>query len=205
MIIGEKFVWLHFPKCAGTFTERLLRKYYSSDPGISFDPIDPENVIWHHSIRGRKNYSGIDYSDRDIICNIRRLPFWIISRINFEKKRSGIDTPRSLYTSGKFINHKNSEKSADKLLSFFMIPPVKHWIRVENLESDFLNTFSNYLDVCSRVNNEDFSVKVNVSVPDPEIEKWFNNDELEDVYRYCPVWTQLERSLYGNLLTDFVK
>lgn len=29
MIIGKEFVWLHFPKCAGTKIEKIFETYFS--------------------------------------------------------------------------------------------------------------------------------------------------------------------------------
>ena len=116
MIIGENFIWLHFPKCAGTFTEILLRKYFGDDKSISFDKIDPSNVIWHQNVSEREKMLNIDLSGKDILCNIRRLPFWIISRIRYERNRSGKFVTREMYNQGKFYTKKGEIISAECVL-----------------------------------------------------------------------------------------
>jgi hypothetical protein len=89
MIIGPDFVWLHFPKCAGTFTENIIRRLDANSGKIAFDPIDPAEIIWHQNVVERENITGEKLRDKVIISNFRRLPFWIISRIQFEANRSG--------------------------------------------------------------------------------------------------------------------
>ena len=200
MIIGDNFVWLHFPKCAGTFTEKLIRKYFNSDPRIYFDPIDPKNVIWHQNLAQREKKSNIDFSDKAVICNFRRLPFWIISRIRYEEMRSGKTVPRKLIIEGRFYNENGTESKADKTLQKFTERKVDHWLRTEHLEVDFMNVFSKYLNVRPLISSADFTEMVNSTGKGSNIEGWFNRDELINLYRSNPSWSMLELELYGDLL-----
>ena len=201
MIIGENFVWMHFPKCAGTFTVNLLKKYFLFDPKISFDPIDPANVIWHQTVAHREKRMQIDLSGKVIICNFRRLPNWIISRINFETARSGEAVPRNMYVEGRFFEMNGVRCYADKYIERYTERVVDHWIRVEFLETDFFNVFSNYLDVRTFVKSSDFNEKLNASECVTELDQWFNEEEIGCLYRSNPKWAQLEKKIYGSLLT----
>jgi hypothetical protein len=201
MIIGETFVWLHFPKCAGSFTENTLKKYFHSDPNISFDPIDPLNVIWHQNIAQREKSQHIDLSGKSIICNFRRLPYWIISRIRYEAARSGQSVPREMYIEGEFFMVDGKKSSAEKVLEKFTEREVKHWIRVEYLETDFYQAFSNFLDVRTVVKSSDFNEKINAAESVSHLDKWLNENEIGQLYESNPKWACLEKKLYGSLLT----
>ena len=178
MIIGENFVWLHFPKCAGTFTERLLRQHVGEDTTIKFDPIDPNNVIWHQSVAQREEMSKTDLSNKDTICNFRRLPHWIISRVMFEEKRSGNIAKKELYTTGRFLEYNGLRSSADAYVKLYTGRKIHNWIRVENLEGDFIKVFSKYIKLKSSPAPSSFSKKVNTSGWGNDIKKWFDNNDL---------------------------
>jgi hypothetical protein len=200
MIIGENFIWQHFPKCAGTFTENLLRKYFQNDPTISFDPIDPSNIIWHQNVRQREKRLRTDLSRKEIISNFRRLPYWMISRIKYEAIRSGQIVQREMYVEGKFFEMNGDELFADKYIQRFTERKISHWIRVEYLEEDFYKAFSNYLDVRNIVKPTDFNEKINATKGVLNQDEWFNEDEIGRLYAANPEWADIERELYGSLL-----
>lgn len=200
MIIGEKFVWLHFPKCAGTFTERLIKQYISKEQEIRFDNIDPENIIWHQNIIQRERLTGEKLTNKDIICNFRRLPSWIISRTQYEKKMSGKNTPKELYIRGLFYEGDGTITSADTYLEIYTSCKIDHWIRIENIEYDFFKHFAKYLSLKKEIYQYDFKQKYNTSEWDGNIDSFFNNKELELLYNSCPKWADLELQLYGNIL-----
>ena len=202
MIIGENFIWLHFPKCAGTFTERLLRQYIPEDDVTKFDPLDPGNIIWHQSVLQREKTTGADLSEKEIICNFRRLPAWIISRVNYEKIRSGNEALRKLYSSGNFLKATGEQGSADSVLQRFTTRKVNYWIRVEHIEEDFINVFSKFIKFTPKLDSSYFQKRVNSSGWENDIHNWFNSDELKILYKSCPLWSKYERKIYGNLLID---
>ncbi len=202
MIIGEKFLWLHFPKCAGTFTEKLLRQHVAEDTTIKFDPIDPNNVIWHQNVSQREEMSKTDLSNKDIICNFRRLPHWIISRVMFEEKRSGHITKKELYTTGRFLEYNGLQSSADAYVKLFTNRKINNWIRVENLEEDFIKVFSKYIKFKSSLGSSSFSKKVNTSDWGNNIKKWFDYNDLRKLYNSCPLWSKYEIEIYGDIILD---
>ncbi len=203
MIIGPDFIWLHFPKCAGTFTENLLRKVIpNEDNRLQFDPIDPENVIWHHNIKQRENYIGNTISDRIIICNFRRLPDWIISRIKYEQNRSGQIVTKDMYIKGAFYEQNGNINSAERVLKKYSEPTVTHWLRVEHLQYDFSRVFAKYLNL-EQVNYSGyFQIKINTSGWDGDFHNWFSPEDLDVLYASCPSWCLLEYKLYGNIMAN---
>ena len=68
MIIGPDFLWLHFPKCAGTLVEKILRVAFGDDPTLEFDPLDPRHVIWHQDVDERQAATGRELGGKHIIC-----------------------------------------------------------------------------------------------------------------------------------------
>ena len=202
MVIGEKFIWLHFPKCAGTFTERLLRQYVPVDGAIKFDPLNPDRVIWHQNVLKREKMTGVDLSSKEIICNFRRLPNWIISRIVYEKNRSGNNASKELYSIGKFLEANGKQSDADSMVRRYTTREVNYWIRVENLEEDFERVFSRFIDFGLPLDSSYFRKIVNSSGWGNDIEKWFGYNDLKKLYYSCPLWSKYEREIYGDLLID---
>ncbi len=204
MIIGPNFIWLHFPKCAGTRTEQVIRKYYGTDPTLRFDEINPDRVIWHQSVREREEATGEDLRGRRVICNIRRLPHWIISRVGYEGMRSNISTPREMFVHGSFINRWKEIQNADTILSDFTIVPVDAWIRVDHIVSDFSAAFAPVLDISGINLRREFARKSNETKFSKESTPWFTSEELTTLYDSCPAWSALEKRLYGELLSGDV-
>lgn len=201
MIIGTNFIWLHFPKCAGTFTENLLKQLIKEqEKSIVFDKIDPNLVIWHQNVSVREKMLNINLSGKDILCNFRRLPYWIVSRIYYELNRSGNSTTKELFTNGQFVNRKGIIEHADTVLTRYTEREVKHWIRVESLEKDFIQVFSQYIDFKFFPQHDVFSSKLNVSGWDYNLKDWFSEKNLKELYESCPLWSKLEMHLYGDLL-----
>ena len=201
MIIGKQFIWLHFPKCAGSFTEQLLRKHFGDDPDIAFDPIDPERVIWHQKISRRELETGTDLSGRAVICNFRRLPSWLSSRVAFEEVRSGKVVPAEMVAEGRFFESNGAISTADDYLRRYTERKVSHWIRTEFIREDFYRAFSGYLDTGSVVDPSEFSAKVNSTHWNRRVCELFEVEGLERLYHANPYWADPEKELYGNILT----
>jgi hypothetical protein len=201
MIANKDFIWLHFPKCAGTETEQILRRHFGDDGSIRFDPIDKWNVIWHHSIPFRREYDRtFEVGGRAVICNVRRLPGWLLSRVHDEKARSPhLVVTREMFALGRFYRLDGQVMCADDLMQRYTAHPVAHWIRTEHFAEDFSSVFSRYLDL-SGVDLASESKRANPNpmnyIRDPEF--WFTPDELAALYRANPVWAAIERQVYGS-------
>jgi hypothetical protein len=215
VIIGPNFIWLHFPKCAGSHTEQVLRNcFYKNlgitqkilqllairDPEVIFDPIDPKNVIWHENVLQREQRTGINLDNKAIICNFRRLPSWMISRIQYEEKRSGNKTTKDEYITGRLHEQNGSVNFADNYLKKYSSRPVTSWIRTEYIRDDFEKAFSPFLDLSSVDLSKKFRQTTNVTKYERDLRKWFTPEDLERLYCSCPLWRDQEIKLYGDLI-----
>lgn len=197
MIVGKDFIWLHFPKCAGTSMEKAL---HALAPDARFDPIDPKNVIWHETIPQRMaRDKRFEVGGRRIISGFRRLPHWVLSRVYFEAFRPPHHTvTREMLVRGQVFERSGDIRSADSYFTRFNTPPVTHWIRVENVEEDMASALR--IDVN----------RVRAALPhvnaarDPIIKSlafWFRPEELRALYAANPAWAEKETELYGSLLS----
>lgn len=206
MIVSDDFIWLHFPKCAGTRIESIFRKYYSNDKRIHQDPVglgvDP-TIAWHDSIRKRmKKDAGFSVAGRMIICSFRRLPSWLISRYNFEVQRSPQlnHDPCSLFE-GRFLEQNGKIQHADAMIDRYLTELIEEgqmikYLRVEYIREDFLSIFGQFVDI-SIIPEEEFSFRENRSGNhiDSEILKRLYS-EVDTIYANCPKWKAIEEVAY---------
>lgn len=204
MIISDDFVWLHFPKCSGSATEHVLHAIAKDNPTVAFDPIDPKNVIWHQSIAQREKHDqGFTLGTRKVICNIRRLPTWLLSRIHFEHARPPHHTAtREMLAAGKFYENNGFLSGADDYAKHYSQPRVDHWIRTEHFTADMQRVFSQYFELGAN-EIKDRAKVVNASKIKyiPEIGFYFTKADLDKLYEANPLWAQIEMSVYGCLST----
>lgn len=196
MIVGPDWVWLHFPKCGGTSAEAMLRKNFGSDPGVTFDKIDPTNVIWHESITARKaRVPEFSVEGKRIVIIFRRLPEWMLSRVHYEVSRPPHHVvSREQLISGRFFENAGNENSAEATFRFFNNPEVHTWIRLERMLDDFERFFAKKLEPLEhRLNLNKFDYV-------RDIRFWFTKKELEELYKSAPSWAATEKAVYGDLI-----
>ncbi|MBN8994957.1 MAG: hypothetical protein J0H63_09350 [Rhizobiales bacterium] len=201
MIIGPDFVWLHLPKAAGTETEAVLRGAAGNDKRIAFDPIDLDNVIWHHSIRERMDYDPrFRPAGRRILCNLRRLPFWVISWTEFCYRLFPHNKPtREMFVAGRLFEWDGSISVPDDYARKYNTPEVDTWIRSEFLAKDLAREFAGWFGW--RRSPKDFMAQRNKGTAIRfDIGFYFTPAELKDLYRRNPLWSALEESVYGDLI-----
>jgi hypothetical protein len=193
MVVSETFVWLHFPKCAGTETEAALR--LSPSP-MTFDELDPKNIIWHQNVTARERHDPtFQVGGRHVICNFRRLATWIGSRTNFARlQRPDLEPTRSMMVQGEFYEANGSTRSADAYVQLYS-PGVTRWIRTENFDSDFAHAFGDLIELPPAWA---FQKRNSYQYERPS----FTSDELRQLYGSNPGWAALERELYGSLPFD---
>jgi hypothetical protein len=207
MIYSDDFVWLHFPRCAGTKIERLFKKYYSSDKKVFQDTVDPRmdpQAIWHDSVFDReKRNPDFILGKRIIICSFRRLPSWLESRYSYEVQRNPqLDHRPELLLEGKFLEGGGFKNHADRYAKRYIPEAILEseklrFVRTECFETDFRRVFGEFLDV-GIIPDWEFSRKVNGSksvVPD-EIRKQLFLDHHE-LYEKCPHWKAVETLAYA--------
>lgn len=199
MIVGRGFIWLHFPKCAGTETEAILRRHFGHDPAFAFDTVAPGRINWHHGIAERHQATGFDPGGRAVICNLRRLPSWLLSRVHAGLARTPEHkVTREMLLQGRFPRHDGHMLSADALMRRYTAHPVSHWIRTEYFIEDFAGAFGRYLRLdgvpieTSRANAAAITY-----IRDPRFH--FTPAEIAGLYRANPFWAEQEMKVYGSL------
>jgi glycosyltransferase involved in cell wall biosynthesis len=206
MIVGPRFIWLHFPKCAGSTVELALRRLAAGREDVSCDPVittsDLRQVTWHQNLRQRRERDrSLATEGKEIIANFRRLPDWILSRTHFAAQLLPDAVPtRQMLTAGRFYEADGSVKSADEELELYREEPVARWIRAEHLIEDFEQAFGAHFDLSSGVHREILKGRVNAAdnyIRD--IGFHFTSKELERLYLLNPAWAALESKLYGDI------
>lgn len=127
MIVGPDFVWLHFPKCGGSAVELALQKLLAGHRDIVFDPIDRRSALWHDTINARRRRDPqFSLEGKRIVCGIRRLPAWLLSRVHFEAARSGSGAlpTREQFLLGKFREARGAVNQADTYMKMYNTPAV---------------------------------------------------------------------------------
>lgn len=207
MIYSDQFVWLHFPKCAGTKIENLFKKYYSADKRIHQDVVKPRIdplATWHDSIATReKRDPNFIAGNRTVICSFRRLPSWLESRYSYEVRRSPqLDHHPEHLLEGKFLERGGRQNHADFYARKYVPESILRsdqlrFIRTENFETDFKQVFGEFIDV-TLIPDWEFGKRVNESqtaLPDEIRVKLFQNQQ--EVYEKCPYWKKVEIVAYG--------
>jgi hypothetical protein len=207
MIYNDEFVWLHFPKCAGSTIESLFRKYLSGVPGLFQDVVDPHGdaaAVWHDAVADREARDpAFVLGGRTVICSIRRLPAWLVSRYNFECERSPqLTHGPELLLEGCFLERRGKRNHADNLIHKFLPPQLLDtgrvkFLRVEFFEHDFRRLFGTYLDL-SVIPGEEYASRTNASpnhLPAEMVRRLFASPE---VYAKCPAWWAVEELAYGS-------
>jgi hypothetical protein len=209
VIYSDTFVWLHFPKCAGTKIERLFEKYYSDGNGIVQDLIGIKNnpsVSWHDSVHQRESRDPkFLLEDRVVICSLRKLPSWLESRYSFEYERCPqLDHRPERLLEGKFLEQDGIENHADLYAMSYLPRSILEsgkvrFIRLEYFESDFKSVFGDYVDV-SIIPNSEFNKKVNFSkncLPPDFRKRLYGNQQV--LYEKCPYWKMVEDIAYVQM------
>jgi len=215
MITSDDFIWLHFPKCAGTRIETIFQRYFTDDHQIHQDPVgldlDP-TIGWHDSIQKRiKKNPEFSLGNRVVICSFRRLPGWLISRYNFEVRRSPeLPHKSSDLLVGNFLEQNGMKQHADAYIDRYLTPLLAEqrkikYLRVEHFRTDFITIFKEFINV-SRIPFEEFDQYENKTLnilPDELLMKI--SEEKEVIYSHCPKWRHIEQLAYPQALSGVIE
>lgn len=208
MVIGDEFVWAHLGKAAGNSTLKMFKvikhalKY--------FDEIDEHKK--HQSFADKEKDMGIDLSAKNKILNMRRLPAWVLSHMNFQKMvyqvpfsdrtmEGIINTadPSQLQATG--VNFR--ENNIDDQLRYYDYENISYWLRTEFLAQDFIEVLGKFTEIDSGQREQIGKVIENVNKNyNRNILESFTKEEMVKLYGSCPIWASIEKVVYGNLLID---
>jgi hypothetical protein len=193
MIIGERFAWAHLPKTAGSATLELFRLF----PELIVFGDFAETNDKHTPFRERR----ADVAGKTLSLNIRRLPFWVLSRAQ-HAARWGVwpDYEPIQMASADDLSESSFPDSRIAIFTDEGRIEIDDWLRMENLAEDFLAFISKFTDVTEERRAQVLGLPpVNAHEYDHEIRSWFSAEQIARMYKRNPVWANLERSIYGNL------
>lgn len=204
MVVGQSFVWLHFPKTAGHAVERALRIASRGRRDIVFDRRRIDDPMWHDSPAQRRARDPSFSADgKVVVSGIRRLPHWVLSRVYYEAARPPYRVPtREMLREGRFFEQDGKVNSPDAYMRS-LGGEVARWVRTEHLKTDFCRQFADILGEKVHVAAGVLGKKVNATAF-PYIKALafhFTPEELEHLYAANPLWRAKELDAYGNLLT----
>ena len=191
MIIGDRFVWAHLPKAAGTATQEMI----ASVPGlvrfqVPIDSNDKHAPFWMHgeAIEGKLR-----------AMNIRRLPSWLLS-IAHHRSALGVHpdyVPLQLPSDAEIAG----SGEADEMISWMTRrTPVDRWLRMESLSAD-VEALLVELGTDARTARKAIATVPYVAKDyDHDIRNRFTPEQLREMYEGNPTWTGVEMAVYGSII-----
>ena len=137
-----------------------------------------------------------------LALNIRRLPSWVLSREQ-HKARWGVhpDYEPVPMASAEEVCERSFP---DWRLSGFLqngLYPIDFWLRVESLVEDFLGFVGRFSDIDDERRQQIAAVgPVNQNEYEHDVWAWLTPEQVERLYAANPVWSSVEKHVYGNLL-----
>jgi len=197
MVVGEKFAWVHVPKTGGDSTHLLFHQI--DQGGLRFiDGVEKHNSFRQEEIAGLNR-----------ISNIRRLPSllksWSVHYSQHSKWDPGNeDKPYSreqllkglVWWLEPYTTNWQLVNIDDVIFDYYELDTVYQWIRTEYLLEDFRQVMADYIDVSKM----DECIVSNQGAYQRKIQ--FSRNELRQIYTNAPRWAELEKSIYGNVLSS---
>lgn len=193
MVVGERFVWAHLPKAAGSATDRMFHVF--PDLVQFADPQDGNDK--HLPFRDRREM----LPGRLLTMNFRRLPAWVLSRAQYVS-RHGIwpdYEPIPMPTAQELAESSFPDSRVDIYTDEGRFD-IDRWIRTEHLTQDFLRFVSELTEVSPEQARAVEAIgPVNAEEYDHRVEAWFTPEQIETMYERNPKWARIEAELYGGL------
>ncbi len=184
MVIGDRFVWAHFPKAAGDATLGMFRTF-------------PKTIVHADDAASPAKHTRFaDVADqlqgKLLVMNIRPLPAWVVSFAHHLAKHTGRDR------APETIKELMGTLSPDgKLLAYCDRGrfEVDRWLRTEHLADDFLAFIATLTEVSPRARRKiGRAGRVNELRYDRELSSWFTPEDIERLYEQNPLWASIERA-----------
>jgi hypothetical protein len=206
MVVGDEFVWMHFPKTAGHTVELALRAATRGRRDIVFDQRGVHDDRWHDSLHERRlRDRSFDPTGKLVIAGFRRLPWWILSRVHYEASRPPYRwARREMIQEGEYFEQSGAVGKADVHATMFADCSVHRWLRTEHLREDFVACFGDILGPAALKAVRKLDRKINETRLRyvERLDFYFTPDELRRLYEANPTWAAVEREVYGGLLGD---
>lgn len=217
MIHSETFVWLHFPKTAGTAVEKIFDTYFSHARSIHRDRVTGftwgsrlgilsrlgvNRWDWHDSLASRQQQQPqFRWDGKVVISGLRRLPEWLYSRHTYSIQCSpSLAHRQENLLEGRFFERTGILNHADNYANYYLPPGVLdsglvRIIRCEHFREDFLEAFRDLIP-CDRIPENAFSTIYNRTHVRDDRAWDIIQSHRERLYAACPYWAQLEARFY---------
>jgi hypothetical protein len=204
VIVGRRFVWMHFPKTGGHTVAAAIQDAARGQADVVFDEPGVDDRRWHQSVGERlAEDRSFDPAGKVLISGVRRLPWWILSRVHYEAARPPHRcASREMLCQGQYYEQDGTIARADDCLARLGSHPVDRWVRLEHLAEDFVLHFEAILGPRVRTAAHRLKKVVNPTALDyvKSLGFYFTPAELEGLYAANPKWAAMEREVYGDVL-----
>jgi hypothetical protein len=195
---------MHFPKTGGHAVAAAIRDAGRGRDDLVFDAPGADDHRWHDSIVERQaNERSFDPKGKVVISGMRRLPWWVLSRIHYEAARPPhCCATRAMLCRGQFYERDGSVNHADAQVGRLRGQPIDGWVRLEHLAEDFVDQFEGLLGPRVRSAAHRLKKVVNRTTLDyvKSLDFYFTPAELDGLYAANPIWAAMEAKVYGDIL-----
>jgi len=171
---------------------------------VVFDRAGDDDHRWHNSIAERlAEDRSFDPGGKVVISGVRRLPWWLLSRVHYEASRRPFHcASREMLCRGEFYENNGRVNQADAYMTQFSGEPVDRWLRLENMAEDFISHFEGLLGPRVRTAARKLRKAVNATRLDyvKSLDFYFTPKELDALYEANPAWAIMEERIYGDTL-----
>ena len=193
---------MHFPKTGGHTVAAAIRAASAGREDVIFDGAD--DLRTHDSVADRlETERSFDPKGKVVISGVRRLPWWILSRVHYEAARPPHRcASRAMICRGEYYEQGGQVNNADAHVERLGSHPVDRWVRLEHLADDFVDHFEELLGPRVRSVAHKLKKVVNPTTLDyvKSLEFYFTADELAGLYAANPKWAAMEARVYGDIL-----
>jgi hypothetical protein len=191
MIIAPGLAIGHIGKTAGDAVKRLVSALEL--PDVTLVPI--ASPLKHTPFQ---HWRG-DLSGRDLVLTIRRLPAFVLSQFQ-HRRRDGrlLERPSGACMCRDYL--------ADFYLRLYTDEgrlPIAAWLRSEMIRSDLTALLRRYYTLSeAQLQILDAGVTKPQMQYNHDLAKWFSRGQLQTLYAGNPLWTEIERRVYGDTLAE---
>lgn len=193
---------MHFPKTGGHTVAEAIRAAAAGREDVVFDRAD--DLRTHDSVADRLvTERSFDPKGKVVISGVRRLPWWILSRVHYEAARPPHRcASRAMICKGEYFEQDGQVNHADAHVARLGSHPVDRWVRLEHLADDFVDHFEELLGPRVRSVAHKLKKVVNPTTLDyvKSLGFYFTAEELAGLYAANPRWAAMETRVYGDVL-----
>jgi hypothetical protein len=139
---------------------------------------------------------GGDLSNRELVLTIRRLPEFVLSQLHhrlMDGRLSELPAPERICQDymGDFYIRLYTDEGRLK---------IDHWLRSEEIRADLMAYLMRHFDL-----SEEQKACLSTAPTKPrlayrhEVEAFLQPAEVQELYCHNPLWTDIERQVYGRL------